>query len=822
MTFSVDILATPEKNAPHQAGWPGKTRNPCLYLSLYVQRRYSRKKLSQYYIFWKLHIFRILNMSEDNTNNSLFNWNDLPRQTAVPIPRVTQSITNLRGESAQVVRRAAGAAAQVASIISSSPSQVAAREKRVWELMDKGEAALTREKKQNVSLLVEGNTVREVKTTDETKQDVWLEYYIPLPQASADSVTYYSVEMHEQKLKVVDSAAGPRLDIGCSKKSVGLHELTTATEKTTSRLYEQMSHAADGDHVLHLVITALVQPADAMYNLPENSHFVYSIGDGVELHNVSAANPVQVPVFELYQEISKAYSRLYIQDSETKPMTVAPLLSNLAAATHHKLRNPNMLYSSLAFGIPLSLKVSFSDVKSGDLYTLINSQFKKDRQSDVYKCIYVKSLSIGKATETVVACIKHFALPSSRQDCKMFSFASFFNTLLKNGFFITSGGFEKCNGTSSAVKLTSPVLDTPNVVEFKKFKQTIIELLFTSTGKARYSWESFEKQVQALHDSGIPMVSEIVQDAYVLGLRGMLMNKPYDLYPLVECPLFNVLVCSSYFGDLSQLKRIVIKYDNVYSEEDCLDDDMAINTKDLLKIFLKEIESGLSDGTYDMGLINSNMLYLLLNAKSSYNFAEFVCDFASFLFQNCQSAFKFEDGSSDNETRKHSLAYFVVCFFSTMFVTCDLLCNCKEQNELGDVFIDGMLPHEYRSQPFTDLGPSIHKYAWSLYVEHNATQDCKLTGSNCPVYKNLNVSTFVRYFAFYGHLLDTSVEGIPDSAEDAVKYAKIFVDQISDNVKTYIQVVHPKNEVLFGQHLRNFVNHVQLEDSGSIFDVEKK
>lgn len=668
--------------------------------------------------------------------------------------------------------------------------------------------------------------MRKINTTEETKKNALLEYSIPLPNASAGLVTYYSVERHEEQLRVVETVARPQLDIGCSRTKVSLRELTTATEKTTSRLYQQMSRASAGDHVLHLIITALVQPADAMYKLPENSHFVYSIGDGIELHNVSAANPVQVPVFELHQEISKTYSQLYIQDPETKAKTVAPYLGNLLPATHHKLKNPDQLYDSLAFGIPLSLKATFRDVQPGcDLFTLIKSQFKKDQkesQASVYKCINVESLIVGKTTQTVVACIEHFSSPSSKHDCKMFSFASFFNTLLKKGFFVSQSGTVNGCGVSSTVKLNTPVLDLHNAVDFKTLKQTLINSLFTSTGEVTYPWKSFEVQATALAESGVPVAPALLQDAYALELRNMMMNKPYDLVAMSSCRFFNLLLDAQCYVDVSCLKDIVCQHDPRYKDEDICDDFTAVRTNDLLTVFLKQLVAAHSDETYNFGSVNCTLLHLLLEAKPSYPFAEFTNDFALFLFENCQAAFKFADDISDDNTKKHSLAYFIVCFFSTMFVTCDLLCNCKEQNELGDVFIDAMLPDEYRSQSFADLGPSIHKYAWSLYVDHNVTQDCKLTGSNCPVYKNLNVSTFVRYFAFYGFLIVNGAGANPDSAEDAVEYARKFVNHISEDVKTYVQVTRPKNEVLFGQHLRNIVNHVQLEDAGSIFDVEKK
>lgn len=762
-------------------------------------------------------------MSKDNTNDSLFDWNDLPLERAVPMARVTQNIANLRGESAQVIRRALGASAQVAKVFSSNDSLVAAGEKRALTLMEHGASALKPEKRQNVSLLVEGDTMRRISTTEETKKNALLEYYVPLPNASAGLVTYYSVERHEEQLRVVEAAVRPQLDIGCSRTKVSLRELTTATEKTTSRLYQQMSRASAGDHVLHLIITALVQPADAMYKLPENSHFVYSIGDGIELHNVSAANPVQVPVFELHQEISKAYSQLYIQDPETKAKTVAPYLGNLLPATHHKLKNPDQLYDSLAFGIPLSLKAFFRDVQPGcDLFTLIKSQSGMDPHAIAYKCIYVESLILGKATQTVVACIEHFSSPSSKHDCKMFSFASFFNTLLKKGFFVSQSGTVNGSGASATVKLNTPVLDLHNAVDFKTLKQTLIESLFTSTGEVTYPWKPFEVQATALAESGVPVAPALLQDAYALELRNMMMNKPYDLVAISSCRFFNLLLDSQYYVDVSCLKDIVYQHDPDYRDEESCDDLTAVRTKVLLTVFLKQLKAALSDEKYNFGSVNCTLLHLLLEAKPSYNFAECTDYFALFLFENCQAAFKFADDSSNDNTKKHSLAYFIVCFFSTVFVTCDLLCNCKEHNELGDVFIDAMLPDDYRSQPFTDLGPSIHKYAWSLYVDHNVTQDCKLTGSNCPVYKNLNVSTFVRYFAFYGSLIENGAGENPDSAEDAVKYARIFVNHISEEVKTYVKVTRPKNEVLFGQHLRNFVNHVQLEDSGSIFDVEKK
>lgn len=762
-------------------------------------------------------------MSGDNNHDSIFDWSKIPPAgQGISVARLTQSMTDLRSKSERDIRRAAVESAQVAAIFGSNSSLVAAGEKRVLALIERGEAALTPEKKQCTSILLEGDTMRIIHTTDETKKDALLEYCIPLPPASAGLVTYYSVERHGQQLKVVESAVRPQLDIGCSRTKVGLHELTTATEKTTSRLYQQMSRASAGDHVLHLMITALVQPADAMYKLSENSHFAYSIGDGVELLNVSAANPVQVPVFELHQKISEAYSKFYIQDSETKAKTVAPYLGNLFPATHHKLRNPDQLYDSLAFGFPLSWKVTFIEVQPGcELFTLIKGQFK-DPQASAYKCIKVGPVIVGKDTQTVVACIRHFSSPSSKQDCKMFSVVSFFNTLLKKGFFVFKDGFVNGSGTSAAVKLNTPVLDLPNAVDFKTLKQTIIESLFTSTGDVKYPWKSFEMQAQALQESGVPVAPAIMQDAFGLELRNMMINKPYDLDTVLSCPFFNISLNVDCYVDSSKLKAIVKQHDSLLGDEPVLDDDIDVNTKDLLRVFLNELKASLSNESYNFGSINGTMLHLLLEARHSYTFAEFSDNFALFMFQHCQTVFKFADDGLSGNTKQHSLAYFIVCFFSTMLVTCDLLCNCKEQNELGDVFIDAMLPDDYRSLPFTDLGPSIHKYAWSLYVDRNVTQDCKLTGCNCPVYKNLNVSTFVRYFAFYGCLINTGVEGNPDSAEDAVKYARIFINQISEDVKNYVQVTRPKNQVLFGQHLRNFVNHVQLGDSGSIFDVEKK
>lgn len=788
----------------------------------------EKKTISILY-FLKLHIIHILAMSGDNTNNSIFDWSmALPPVSVNPVNHVNQAITSLRGMSAQEIRRAAGAAALVAGSISSGSLDVAAGEKRVLDLMQGGEAAFQPQKKTQTSLVVEGNSVRTVKTIDQTEKDVMLEFYIPLPKASDGLVTYYKVEKQGKQLKVVDSTAITHLDVGCSRRKVGLQELTTVTEKTTrSRLYEQLAQAPDGDYVLYLMITALTQPADAMYNLSEGSHFVYSIGDGIELHNVSAARPVQVPISEMHKKISDTYAQLYAYTTDSKQN--APLLSQLCAATHHKLRNPDMLYELLVFGFPLSVNVTFEKIKEGcELFKLIDTQFKPQDRAREYRCIHVHNLSVGKFSGSAVVCIEHFLAPSSKQDCKMFSFASFFNTLLKNGFFVLPKTYSKATGLSSSVKLTSPVLDFSTAVDFKKLKQTIIESFFTSTGEARYPWETFEKQVKNLHDSGIPVSYSVAQDAFALELRKMLVTKPYDLVAIesknLKCAIFNLVLHTSCYVDISILKRFVSKHDSRYEDEEVLDQDMDVSTEDLMKIFFKELEENISDEDFNFGSINCTILYLLFEAKPTYNFAKFIDYFAAFLFMKCRDSFKFQDDISDYETKQHSLAYFAVCFFSTMFVTCDLLCNCKDQNELGDVFIDAMLPNEYRSQPFTDLGPSIHKYAWSLYVDSKVTQDAKLIGCHIPVYPNLNVNTFVRYFAYYGKILDCGIEQPPESVEDAVKSARLFLDTILENVRGYVQVksLHSKNETMFGQQLRNFQAHVQLDNSGSIFEVEKK
>jgi len=158
-------------------------------------------------------------------------------------------------------------------------------------------------------------------------------------------------------------------------------------------------------------------------------------------------------------------------------------------------------------------------------------------------------------------------------------------------------------------------------------------------------------------------------------------------------------------------------------------------------------------------------------------------------------------------------------------VTCDLLCNCKDNNEVGSVYIDAMLSNDYRSHAFADLGPSIHAYAWDLYKKSMACKDSKLNGCKCPVYKNIHVKAFVSYFAYFGKLFQTAEGAICDDPSEMIDYAKHYLKQISSSVKEYLEIddlrAENMNSTLFSQQLRNIELHVQTGILGSMFEVER-
>lgn len=771
----------------------------------------------------------------DNTEE--INWAALPPSVTVqPLTAVVGTLTAVRSQSARDIKSSLSVALRDAHLLSTA-SQHSAIEKRGRDVLEQGEGAFQPSStKTQQSLVVTGKRARILSLNDKTIELSLLELCVQLPESPAATTSYYAAEKNEDKFNVVKPVAGSESQIACCCKPVNLSELTMFAEKCgSSRLYEQMCRASVGDDgsggeaetYLHIMTAALVQPADSMYELPANSAFVYKLAYGVDMSNLSASNPVQnhVPVAEMNQQINNDYAILSTYASEHK--TNASILDKLCAATHQKLRLPNMLYSVLLLGIPSSLKVTYrvvSQNKDADLFQLINVQFNFKDRSNSYKCICVQGLHIATSSQTVVACIKHFEKPSSKQDYNFFSINSFFNTLLKHGYICSSDTYSTCKSTFASAKMSVPVLGRTEAVNFKDLRDIINQSFFTSTGENTYNWKPLEDQVTEIHDNQVPVSAPILCDAVALGFRGMIMQKPYDLVSIVEFELLNWKVSDTSGVDISALMELCQKVDTELIQEEKLGPFSAVDTDKLLGQFFQQLQDDLSEKRL-FGSINSYMLYILIEGKPCMSFEQFISSIEHFFWSKCMKLCKFENDEQDSSVQKYSLVYFAVCFFSTMFVTCDLLCNCKDNNEVGSVYIDAMLSNDYRSHVFPDLGPSIHAYAWDLYKKSMACKDSKLSGCKCPVYKNIHVKAFVSYFAYFGKLSQFGEGGTCEDPVEMINLAKHYLQSISSSVKEYLEIDDLRNEnmnhTMFSQQLRNFEMHVQTGIVGSMFEVER-
>lgn len=771
-------------------------------------------------------------------HNDEIDWTALPPSVTVqPLTAVIGTLTAIRNQSTREIKSSLGVTLRDAHLLSTA-SQHAAIEKRCRNVLEGGEIAFEPSStKVQQSLVVTGKRARIQTLNDKTIELSLLELYIQLPESPAAATSYYAAEKNEDKFNVVKSVAGSESQIACCCKPVNLFELTKFAEKGgSSRLYEQMCRASVGDDgsggeaetYLHIMTAALVQPADSMYELPSNSAFVYKLAYGVDMSNLSASNPVQnhVPVAEMNQQINADYAMMSTYASEHK--TNASILDKLCAATHQKLRLPNMFYSILLLGIPSSLKVTYqvvSQKKDADLFQLINVQFGVKDRANNYKCICVQGLHIAKSSQTVVACIKHFEKPSFKQDYNFFSINSFFNILLKHGYIRSSDTYSTCGSyTFVSVKMSFPVLGLAEAVNFKDLRDVINRSFFTSTGEKTYNWKPLEDQVIEIQKCQVPVSAPILCDAVALGFRGMIMQKPYDLVSIVEFELLNWKVSDTSGVDISALMELCQRVNPELQQDEKLGLFSAVDTNELLDQFFQQLQDDLSEKNL-FGSINSYMLYILIEGKPCMSFVEFISGIEHFFWGKCMKFCKFENDEQDSSVQKYSLVYFAVCFFSTMFVTCDLLCNCNDNNEVGSVYIDAMLPKDYRSHALADLGPSIHAYAWDLYKKSMACKDGKLNGCKCPVYKNIHVKAFVSYFAYFGKLLKFGEGGTCEDPIEMINLAKHYLQAISSSVKTYLEIddlrKESMNRTMFSQQLRNFEMHVQTEILGSMFEVER-
>jgi len=751
---------------------------------------------------------------------------------------IRRTLESCRDQDASQLRTTA----QLVPAMAAATGMILASNKRDGEeriaaiLENGGEVMAKKQRFKETSIVVDGQNFRMQTTTDSQGKLNLLELYIRVPDHSQDRVTYYTAERHGDSMELVradpDAPGFASSGIACSHRRVQMDELiqrSPAKPSGGSTLYNQMARAT-GNAKLRLICASLIQPSDPMYELPDNSCFAYEFYYGVDLYNISKGNPIHnsVPISSMHSEISKAYSiiQTYTKSSDE---TNAALLNSLFPATHHKLRFPDNMYSLLLMGLSMDIEITFQDVtaqSNGALFNLINTQFKQEKRSSKYKCMYVHGVKINNSRDAIVVCIDHFAAPSSRDDHLMFKVSSFFNIVFKQGFFyFEDGSFQIVGSNSSSAKYSIQTINLDQV-PLKDIRSKIESMFFSGTGKKTYSWKTTEQQLETLKENNVSASTAIIQDAMALQIHTFLVNKPYTLVGVRELKVINMTVDATSLVDMSFLKNLFLSVDPDLSSEEYLDLETCPSIEDLLRGFFRQLDSSLSDEAFHFGTVTSSVMYIMINANPSMCFEEFIDFFFQFLYRNFDEKCKFESPDEDIGTQKYSMAYLAVCFFSTLFVTCDVLCNCKEDNQLGDVYICGMLPQEYRAENFCDLGPRIHSYAWELFVKSNCIQESRLRGSKVPVYKNITVGLFIKYFATcHAEHISVSISGCTDS--HIIEYARKYVLEISDQTKEYLQLGQSRSDNVyttpFSQSLRNFPLSVATVTDGSmnIFEFDK-